>query len=50
MSDALLHTISNVLVLVLTAGIGWLAAHAGKLDDTGRITTASSSAWPGCRS
>ena len=40
MSDALLHTISNVLVLVLTAGIGWLAAQTGKLDDTGRITTA----------
>ena len=38
MSDALLHTISNVLVL--TAGIGWLAAQTGKLDDTGRITTA----------
>ena len=32
MSDALLHTISNVLVLVLTAGIGWLAAQTGKLD------------------
>ena len=40
MSDALLHTLSNVLVLVLTAAIGWLAAKTGKLDDTGRNTAA----------
>ncbi len=40
MSDALLHTLSNVFVLVLTAAIGWLAARTGKLDDAGRVTTA----------
>lgn len=40
MSDALLHTLSNVFVLVLTAAIGWLAAKTGKLDDAGRAVTA----------
>lgn len=40
MSDALLHSLSNVLVLILIAAVGWNAARRGKIDNQGRAVTA----------
>lgn len=38
-SEAFLHTLNNVCILILVAALGWLAAAKGKLDNGARITT-----------
>ena len=40
MSEALLHSLSNVLVLILIAAFGWEAGRRGKIDAQGRTITA----------
>ena len=40
MSEALLQSISNTMVLVLVAGYGWWLAHHGTISDAGRATIA----------
>lgn len=38
MSEALLHSLSNTLILVLIGGFGWWLAHHGTISNDGRVT------------